>query len=819
MRIVTTSIFCLLFLLPQLRAQSPFYVEDFSDGFPADWSTEDISGNPSSLKVLWNYCNNPDNCAPGNQGYFLNYFQTNFASTTAENGYMVANSANVNLGANGPHVSLLTSGAIDCSLEEQVFLEFETHIGFLDFLPRQNAILQVSTDASSWDDYKIFPTVPEIEFPNNGFFQNPVRILLDISATASLSSTVYLRWHWTGKEEWNWSIDDVALYGQHPDFAEVIWGEEPGQGDFAGGLNGWCVSIGNEEWVWQPNGFIGDAFSAPESFYIGSPTACNGAMVMNADFYTTGNEPPPPGNPPVYNSRLTSPTIDLSGTTEKLSLRFFQAYHLGNKLDGNPSVTNFSYSLDAGQSWTPWVSANPDRGITEVWQQGWQTLALPDELIGQANVRIRFIFAGQLFGWAIDDVQIYTRERHNLEVKRNFFALSPNTLTPEDQTEPWHFLIDAQNVGRDTQTNAKLQVDVINRTTQNIVFSDVVELGTLAPDSLVENVQFPNSYQAPSLPQEYRVVYSIEADSLDEFPANDSLSYYFAITDSIFSKELGHTGAFAPGGPFAQNYSYGNCYFLPPVDNPGNETTYATRFTFGIGNATPLEGQELNINLYQWEGDLNNDLVANQNEYNLVSFNTYNIFGEESFEYITIPIQQGGAPVPLEPGFYYFAVVKYQSTNNQPFFIMASEALDYQATFILYQELQKPRYFTMLELNNTGEFSVVGLGESGFGQVPVARLHTTKISSTEALPLADDVALYPNPAQSSIRWSMPDAFRNAKQVEYQIIDAQGHIYTRAWLPGNTAEPEVATSQLPNGTYWLHLRQGANRTVHSFHVQR
>lgn len=820
MRIVTTSIWVWALAWSTAFAQAPFYTEDFSESvFPSGWSTADISGNPSSLKVQWNRCANPSTCAPANQGYFLNYFETTFRSSTAENGYMVANSANVNLGTNGPHISILTSEPIDCSLYETVYLEFETHIGFLDYLPHDHAILQISTDSSSWDTYKIFPEVPPIEFPDNGFFQNPVKILVDISATASLSSTVYLRWQWTGKEEWNWSLDDVALYEQSPYSEQVVWGNLSGQGDFAGGMNGWTVNTPEEGWMWDPYGFIGNAFSAPESFYIASPSACNGAMVMNADFYTTGNQFPPPGNLPIYTTILTSPTIDLSTTAEKLSLRFFQAYHLGNKLNAFPSVTNLSFSADDGQNWSPWVSANPNLGITDAWQQGFRTIPLPDDLIGQEAVKIRFQFAGRLFGWAVDDIQIYRRERHNLEVKRNFFAATPNLMTPADQTEPWHFLIDVQNVGRDTQTNATLRVQVVDQSSQEQVFQDSVAFAVIPPDSLFENIQFPNSYQAPPNPQTYRVTYSIEADSLDEFPENDTLGFTFRITDSLFAKELGHTGAFAPGGSNAENYAYGNCYYLPPVDQPTDESTYACRVTFGIGNATDLGGQELLINLYQWEGDLNGDLVANQNEYNLISFNTYTVFGEESFQYITIPVQQGGAPVLLQPDFYYFVVIKYQSTNNQPFFIMASEAIDFQATYILYQELGKPRYTTMLELEDSGEYSIFGLGqESGFGQVPVARLHTCKVSNTQDLPPPKAIRLFPNPAQGVIQWEVPTTWPSNQAYQYQIVDSQGIIQLQGRVENDTS-PVLSIQSLPNGAYWLHLLRGQERWVQNFQVQR
>jgi len=69
----------------------------------------------------------------------------------------------------------------------------------------------------------------------------------------------------------------------------VYWGDEPGQGDFDGGLNGWTSNTVSTTgidttWEWVSNGLItGGLVGAGQDVTIASPTASNGAMVFNAD--------------------------------------------------------------------------------------------------------------------------------------------------------------------------------------------------------------------------------------------------------------------------------------------------------------------------------------------------------------------------------------------------------------------------------------------------------------------------------------------------------------------------------------------------------
>jgi hypothetical protein len=111
-----------------------------------------------------------------------------------------------------PHVSRLTTSAINCTGKSQVFVQFQSHIGTFDATAEQSAILRVSTDLMTWTEKVIFPGLTEQNF----FSTNPFFSVADISAVAANKSTVYLQWQWTGNWEYMWDLDDVVLFDANP---------------------------------------------------------------------------------------------------------------------------------------------------------------------------------------------------------------------------------------------------------------------------------------------------------------------------------------------------------------------------------------------------------------------------------------------------------------------------------------------------------------------------------------------------------------------------------------------------------------------------
>lgn len=202
-----------LLLSGQVLAQTPvpFWTEDFTNGFPAGWTTSDGAGQG----VLWTWCPNPlqgDNDPGCSEPWDdpLNG-QVPFKSSTATTGCMVCDSDDA-----GPkpvnHVSRLTTAPINCIGKSEVFITFQTHIGVFENNADANAILRVSTDGTTWTDHTVFPGLTTAI----RWSENPEIPIIDISSTAANQPNVFIQWQWTGNWEYMWSIDDVEIYDQDP---------------------------------------------------------------------------------------------------------------------------------------------------------------------------------------------------------------------------------------------------------------------------------------------------------------------------------------------------------------------------------------------------------------------------------------------------------------------------------------------------------------------------------------------------------------------------------------------------------------------------
>lgn len=812
----------LLGSLPQFsNAQLPFYEEHFDQtSFPPGWTTDDHSANPADLHVLWEVCQDPSTCPPGTDDDLPAQFDPDyFNAPTYAGGYVFVDSdkANIPTGA-ADHISVLTSAAINCSAQSQVFARFYSVIGTYQSPAFEGAVLLVSSDSMIWTEFKLYP---DLGLPTQKaqFSTNPAPVTVDISSVAAGEATVYLRWQWTGKAERSWCIDDLELFSEAPHLYRAVWGHLPGQGDFNGGMNGWTVQTitpPGQGWTWEPSGYIGNALTAPDGYYIASPTACNGAMVINTDYYYTGGEEVPPFPPPLYISELISPTIDLSAVGQKLSLRFSQIVSPAQKAPSYPYQTSFAYSIDDGQTWSPLEDANPYVPINSDWTPSVRVFPLPDSLAGKPEVRLKFVHAGTVFGWAIDDVVIYARERHNLDLKRNFYAIAPNALTPATMIDSVHFMVDIENIGQDTQTQVMCFIRIVDEGSGSAVFLDSLSLGSLAPNALAENQIFARAFLPEAEPADYRATYYLRADSTDQFPANDTLHWSFSITDSLLAKESQATSAFKPVG--ISNYTYGNCYYIPPNTDLG-----ACKLTFGgrTQNPSDLGGLKVNLILYHWvNGDVNGDLKANSDEIVQVATNEFTFEGDENFELVTQYINFDSSTVALAPDSYYFAVVRYEIQNGIDYFTYVNEDNDYQATFFLYDLLDKPRYFTMLDLENQDEYNIIGLGDSGFDQVPVVRLHLCMLSDDRELPYERaDLILSPNPATDELRWELPQQGLRGPAL-LSIHDSNGRTLRRQRLSGPLPAAQwIDLRDLPNGQYFLEIRLTDGKLTKSFTILR
>ncbi len=788
---------------------TPFWSAQFAGDFPDGWTTEDLSGQ----SVEWEYCDQFFDCPPTSFS-FIACNERRFESPSVEDGYLFVNSlAAGNLPA--PHQAVLRSPVIDCSGKDAVFLRFYTYISALNFNPRQNAIVEVKAGNGDWQAYTVFPNL-DISIAERRESWNPRQVLLDISEVAANESSVQIRWKWTGNGELFWALDDVALFEDSPLNDRVIWGDQPGQGDFGNGLNGWTVSnvLDTCRWVWDAVGTVYFPDANPKAdFWPCSPTAFNGVAMMNPTWCIAQGGPSP-----FTRSDLVSPVIDLStgASGKRLSLNFFQAFMKGNAESVNFPLCSVMFSSDAGQSWPDTVALNVREAFSDPICSE-LSVSIPDVYVGASQFRFKFVFSGNTFFWIIDDVRILEKEDDDLALVPGFVAVPPDFSTPAAMLTPIGFALDVRNEGNNVQNGASVKVAVKPDELSAPIFEDSLMVGEMQPGAVFDNDLFANQFVPTAVPGEYVVRYSVRAATPDAVPENNQKDAHFRVTDDFFSKDPGNcsvSGFFAASEDF--RYEIGNCYFVSK-----GEGYCASDLEFSFRNASALEGASLTIQLYQWKkggnwGDVNNDTIANEEEYETLAFNTYQVNGLEDGSFVRIPLSFDGECVPLEDSTYYFVTVGYPEPvmiNGQlvPFFIGASEEVDYTAMFWLSYQLGLPRYVSMLRLGNDNHFRANGWG---LLRVPVIRMYVDKLNAVQGPESGDDltIELSPNPARGTIVADLPQTVNIVNGV-LEIFDYCGHLLRSQGLESPfVSNLPVNIEGLPDGCYILRL-VSENLTLH------
>ena len=201
-----------------------------------------------------------------------------------------------------------------------------------------------------------------------------------------------------------------------------------------------------------------------------------------------------------------------------------------------------------------------------------------------------------------------------------FAALAPKqgfvpALLAQDGQE-FNFDLGARiyNPGNQAQNNISLSATVTNPS-GNVVYSNSVSgLQLASGDSLdVDPLQATNTLTQFSLSSypvgTYTLTYLATADSTDEYPSDNALSYTFTISESIYSAAKIDTATGLPSGktfyrPSENNQTFSIC---SAISNPNASRLAVEGLYFAAtkGTAVPedslMAGEEMSMYLYKWE--------------------------------------------------------------------------------------------------------------------------------------------------------------------------------------------------------------------------
>jgi hypothetical protein len=163
----------------------------------------------------------------------------------------------------------------------------------------------------------------------------------------------------------------------------------------------------NAKWTWTSNGSsAGGAYS--DGTLIKSPTASNGAAIMNSDFLDSNGSTTGSGtgqSPSPHESELISPIFDATGYTD-IIVQFNQLFRRFS------CTTGIQYSTDGGTTWSTKIEFNPVSELaTNAMTPNTNTTVTQKRIkltgsVGTNQMRIKFVFQGGYYFWIIDDVKI-----------------------------------------------------------------------------------------------------------------------------------------------------------------------------------------------------------------------------------------------------------------------------------------------------------------------------------------------------------------------------------------------------------------------------
>jgi len=204
--------------------------------------------------------------------------------------------------------------------------------------------------------------------------------------------------------------------------------------DFSGGIPTTWENI-NTPWVYRGPGTSPGVNTGSQGAYAGtngpisSPTAANGFMIFDSDYYDNGgtqgafgtgiypcngiNGAPPIG----HVGTLTTDVIDCSMYSD-ISM-FFNSFY--REYTG---IAKIAFSIDGGITFTDTVEVHPDIDVNERTENDYQVMVrMPFNIAGNANVKIQFIYDGTIlynsnyngyYFWMIDDIELMEKSDFSL---------------------------------------------------------------------------------------------------------------------------------------------------------------------------------------------------------------------------------------------------------------------------------------------------------------------------------------------------------------------------------------------------------------------
>ena len=585
------------------------------------------------------------------------------------------------------------------------------------------------------------------------------------------------------------------------------------------------------EWTFGENWAYGDAATLSSQYFdMPDNTAF---MAINDDALQAAVND--------YVSLAYSEPIDLTSSTNVFLS--FEAFYLDSDWYGADETAKVYISNDSGASWTEIFDVQGD-------ENGWQNIILDISNYAGETIHVGFEYADANewnSGFAFDNV-VVAEENPGLAVdlrtNTNWFSVASNLVTPVNQEDTFYPMSDFQNVGIEDQDGVVLFINVEDAA-GSTVFTDSIDFGTLAADSLAENQLF-NSF-VPTTAGLYRGTYSITGDNDDLDPTNNETKFDFVVSDSSFANdfviedqildlgiETEYTGFyFNAQNVFANlpdvNRQWGTGNIFQVTNGAGNYVRYiSAALQAEAGSA----GQTVTFSLYKWD-DVNADNTANVDELIPAGVSAYVLEGSED-GILTVPFTDiiSGQPVELEDNSTYILMLEYLNSTTADNSDLGVYLSDF-GTLYFYGtqyansengELDMNSVFIYAE-DNSGilgkdltPFATDGLQYSPMIRMSIGEPVIIDTKTTE-LSLKNETSIFPLPATDVVNLQM--SFEEMmSEVAISIMDDAGKVISTMKLSDVKDQSiEFNTTNLASGVYFFNIATEKGTRAEMFIVQK
>ncbi len=369
---------------------------------------------------------------------------------------------------------------------------------------------------------------------------------------------------------------------------------------FDGGLNGW-TSVNpappDSPWVWTADGGAdGSVF-----FVNGPSTQLNGAAIFDANKYSAAVAGGPPPYPD-YRAELISPSIDVSDHDD-LYIVFYQANWPLNARDPNLPQMGFQYSTNDGVDYSNIIPVETENVFTAtetnvVHTEGVRILI--EDLNFTENLRLKFVFDGDFYIWALDDIRLVAPPDDELAIESSFYPLlSYATPTEHIPYDTFGFSASILNGGINDQFNVEVKASIVGED-GTVYYTQSRTTDLMAFERLT--ISDFDGQSAVLDPGNYFLEYNISSPGMvDQIPGNNTQRYPFVITIDTFAHELtaqqdilqsftANLGDYYFGNFFSVGFGGGPNYFL------------GSQIATSAADGT-LDGEAFTLYLVKWVDD------------------------------------------------------------------------------------------------------------------------------------------------------------------------------------------------------------------------